>query len=155
VRRLVALALIAVSLGAAAPAIACPETTVADLEDEIMCPVCGTSLATAGDAPLAVQQRRLIDRLVKQCRTKDEIKDALVAQYGESVLADPKKDGFGLATYLVPAAALAAGLAAVIVAALRWRRRRPPSTPALAAAGPPRDPAEDDRLDADMRSYDL
>ena len=154
-RRALAAALAAAALAVPATAVACPETTVADLEDEIMCPVCGTSLATAGDAPLAVQQRRLIDRLVNQCKSKDEIKDALVAQYGESVLADPRKDGFGLTTYLVPAAALAAGLLAVILAALRWRRRRPPPSPALAAAGTPPDRADDARLEDDMRRYDL
>ena len=153
--RRVALLALAICTVWASPALACPKTTVADLEDEIMCPVCGTSLATAGDAPLAVQQRRLIDRLVDQCKSKDEIKDSLVAQYGESVLAEPEKDGFGLATYLVPAAAFVAGLVAVIVAALRWRRRRPPSAPALAAAGTPPDRGDEDRLDADMRRYDL
>jgi cytochrome c-type biogenesis protein CcmH/NrfF len=155
VRTALAALLAVAALAVPAAAAACPETTVADLEDEIMCPVCGTSLATAGDAPLAVQQRRLIDRLVKQCKSKDEIKDALVAQYGESVLADPKKDGFGLATYLVPAAALGAGLLAVFLAALRWRRRRPPGAPAPAGPGTPRDAADQERLDADMRRYDL
>ena len=152
-RRLVALALTAAFLGAAGPALACPETTVADLEDEIMCPVCGTSLATAGDAPLAVQQRRLIDGLVKQCKSKDQIKDALVAQYGDAVLADPEKKGFGLTTYLVPGAAFAAGLVLVILAALRWRRGRP-ARPLGATAAGPSDP-DSARLDDDMRRYEL
>jgi cytochrome c-type biogenesis protein CcmH len=155
VRRLAAAAVAIACLAAASPALACPETSVADLEDEVMCPVCGTSLATAGDAPLAVQQRRLIDRLVKQCKTKDEVKEALVAQYGESVLAEPEKEGFGLATYLVPAAALAAGLAAVMLAALRWRRRRPPSTPAPGGPPAPRHPPDDHRLEPDMKRYAL
>jgi cytochrome c-type biogenesis protein CcmH len=155
VRRVVALTVTILSLAAAGVATACPETSVADLEDEVMCPVCGTSLATAGDAPLAVQQRRLIDRLVNQCRSKEEIKDALVAQYGESVLAEPKKEGFGLTTYLVPGLGLAAGLAAVAIAALRWRRRRPPRAPALVPAGPAPEAADADRLDADMGRYDL
>ena len=137
---------------------ACPQTSVADLEDEIMCPVCGTSLATAGEAPLAVQQRRLIDGLVNQCRSKEQIKTALVAQYGEAVLAEPKKEGFGLTTYLVPGLAFAAGGVAVILAALRWRRTRPPrpmAAPAGAGAGAdPRTP-DSDRLDDDMRRYEL
>jgi cytochrome c-type biogenesis protein CcmH/NrfF len=153
--RVLAAALAAV-LALAAPAgalAACPQTSVADLEDEVMCPVCGTSLATAGDAPLAVQQRRLIDRLVNQCCSKDEIKSALVAQYGESVLAEPEKKGFGLTTYLVPALAFAAGAALVALAALRWRRGRP-ARPLTAAAAGPADP-DAARLDEDMRRYDL
>jgi cytochrome c-type biogenesis protein CcmH/NrfF len=148
---LLAAALLALSVPATALA-ACTKTTVADLEDEVMCPVCGTSLATAGDAPLAVQERRLIGRLVDQCRSKDQIKSELVAQYGDAVLADPEKKGFGLTTYLVPGTAFALALAAVIAAALRWRRRRPPRA---LAAGPAAAAPESTRLDEDMRRYDL
>ena len=152
-RRAAALAAALALLLPGAAAAACPQTSVADLEDEIMCPVCGTSLATAGDAPLAVQQRRLIDRLVQECRSKDEIKDALVAQYGDSVLAEPEKEGFGLTTYLVPGLAFAGGLAAGVVAALRWRRRRPRTPPATDGGAP--DSADAARLDADMGRYEL
>ncbi|HEX8068022.1 MAG TPA: cytochrome c-type biogenesis protein CcmH [Thermoleophilaceae bacterium] len=142
------------SLVLAAPAVACPRTTVADVEDEVMCPVCGTSLATSGDAPLAVQERRLVSQLVARCRTKSQIKDALAAEYGDAVLAVPKQEGFGLTTYLVPALALLLAAAAVVGTALRWRRRRPQE--AAATAGPKKpDPADAARLEADLRSYDL
>ena len=151
-RRLAACLLATLLLAAPAAAYAaCPQTSVADLEDEIMCPVCGTSLATAGDAPLAVQQRRLIDGLVDQCRSKQQIKDALVAQYGDSVLAEPKKEGFGVTTLLVPLLAIAIGLAGVAIAAMRWRRSRP-ATLTGAPAAPTTDAA---RLDQDMERYDL
>ena len=156
-------ALLAALLALAGPAGAaaqCQKTSVADLEDEIMCPVCGTSLATAGDAPLAVQQRRLIDRLVQQCRSKDQIKSTLVAQYGQSVLAEPEKKGFGLTTYLVPGLAFLGGAAAVAFACVRWRRARParPIGEAVGAtAGDGGAAAAEDaaRLEDDMRRYDL
>ena len=152
-RRAAALLALLLALGAPVTALAqCEKTTVGDLEDEVMCPVCGTSLATAGDAPLAVQQRRLIDGLVKQCRSKDEIKATLVAQYGESVLAEPEKEGFGLTTYLVPGLALLGGAAAVLFAWVRWRRGRSPSPLAPATPAPPADAA---RLEDDMARYDL
>jgi cytochrome c-type biogenesis protein CcmH/NrfF len=153
VRRGAALLGILLALYAPATALAqCEKTSVGDLEDEVMCPVCGTSLATAGDAPLAVQQRRLIDGLVKQCRSKEEIKSALVAQYGDSVLAEPEKKGFGLTTYLVPGLAFLAGAAAVLFAWVRWRRGRSSSPLASATPAPPTDAA---RLEDDMRRYDL
>jgi cytochrome c-type biogenesis protein CcmH/NrfF len=151
VRRLAALALLLALALPGSAAAACQQTTVADLEDEVMCPVCGTSLATAGDAPLAVQQRRLIDGLVKQCKSKDEIKDALVAQYGESVLAEPDDEGTRIATYLVPALAFLAGLVAIVVATRRWRGRRRRDA-ATDGAAPPLDTS---RLDEDMARYDL
>jgi cytochrome c-type biogenesis protein CcmH len=151
VRYAVAIALVVVAVAAPAAA-ACPRTTVGDLEDEIMCPVCGTSLATAGDAPLAVQQRRLIDQLVKRCKSKDEIKDALVAQYGENVLADPEPEGFDLSAWAVPGLGIAAGLAIAAFAAVRWRRKRTPR-PLAASSGPAAPDAA--RLDEDMRRYEL
>jgi cytochrome c-type biogenesis protein CcmH/NrfF len=150
-------ALIMVLALASPAAAACPQTSVADLEDEIMCPVCGTSLATAGDAPLAVQQRRLIDGLVRQCRSKEQIKDTLVAQYGETVLADPEPEGFDLTAWFVPILGIGAGLTIAGVAALRWRRRRARSQAAgagVAGAAASGGPASD-RLDEDMRRYDL
>jgi cytochrome c-type biogenesis protein CcmH len=151
-RRLTAAVAAALALALPIPAAACPRTTVGDLEDEVMCPVCGTSLATAGDEPLAVQQRRVIDRLARQCKSKDEIKDALVAQYGESVLADPESEGFGVTTWLVPGLGIAAGLAIAALAALRWRRGRAPR-PLPAGTGPAAPDVR--RLDEDMRRYDL
>jgi cytochrome c-type biogenesis protein CcmH len=156
-RRAAALAAV-LALGAApATAAACPKTTSAAVEAEVMCPVCGTSLATSGDAPLAVQERRLIARLIEQCRSKQQIKDALVAEYGEEVLAVPKQEGFGLATYLVPALGFAAALAGVVMAALRWRRRRPRAAPGAAPASVPAgpDPGDAKRLEADLERYDL
>ena len=154
-RRIAAALAVILTLAGPASAVACPKTSVADLEDEIMCPVCGTSLATAGEAPLAVQQRRLIGGLVNQCRSKDQIKTALVAQYGDAVLAEPRSKGFGLTTYLVPGLAFLAGAVAVVIAALRWRRGRP-VRPLGAAAGGPNPPGSDtERLAEDMRRYDL
>ena len=147
-----ALALAVAALVVAAPvAVACPKTSLADVEDEVMCPVCGTPLALANQAPQAERQRALIRRLVDQCKSKDEIKAALVAEFGERVLAVPDDDGFGLAAYLVPAAALLAGLVAMALTARRWRRRRP----AVAADEQPElDPADAERLDAELRRYE-
>ena len=74
--------------GARAPAAAaCPETSLGDLEDEVMCPVCGTSLGLATEAPQAQRERAFIQRLIDQCKTKEEVKTALVAEFGDEVLA--------------------------------------------------------------------
>ena len=109
----------------AALAASCPRTSVADLEDEVMCPVCGTSLGVAREAPLAQRERALIQRLADRCQSKAQIKRALVAQFGPSVLSLPPRRGFDAAAYLVPAAG---GLIALLAAALllgHWRRRAP------------------------------
>jgi cytochrome c-type biogenesis protein CcmH len=130
-----------------------PRTSLADIEDVVMCPVCGTSLALATEAPQAERQRELIRRLVAQGRTKEQVKAALVAEFGEEVLALPDDDGFDLAAYLVPALLVLLGATAVGVAALRWRRARRPDDLAAPTAPPP--VAADARLRSDMERYEL
>ena len=54
-----------------------------------MCPVCGTPLALATEAPQANRERAFIQGLVDDCLTKEQVKDRLVAEYGSEVLATP------------------------------------------------------------------
>ncbi len=130
-------------------AVACPETSLGDLEDEVMCPVCGTSLGLATEAPQAQRERAFIQRLIDQCKTKDEVKAALVDEFGDEVLASPDDDGFEIAAYLIPAAILLGAGAAIAVGVRRWRRR--PAAPAGTAASA----TESKRLDDDLERYDL
>ena len=162
-RRAAALVL-AVAALAALPGVAlaaCPQTSVADVEDEVMCPVCGTPLALAKEAPQAERQRAFIQQRVDRCESKDQIKAALAAEYGEDVLAIPDDEGFELTAYLVPALALLLGAGAVALALLRWGRgRRGEADGAAPAPGepktaPPADRAAAARLQADLERYDL
>jgi len=78
----------------AAPAgAAAPEVNINEIEAEVMCPVCGTLLELA-ESPQAQREKAFIARLIGEGKTKTEIKDALVAQYGNSVLALPQSSGF-------------------------------------------------------------
>jgi cytochrome c-type biogenesis protein CcmH/NrfF len=128
-----------------------PKADLADLSDEVMCLVCGVPLELAQEAPQAEAERDFIRGLIAEGKTKDEIKDALVAQYGENVLAVPGDDGFDLAAWLIPIGAFLFAAVAVVLALRRWRRERPGAgTPAE-----PDDPASAERLEADMARYDL
>jgi cytochrome c-type biogenesis protein CcmH/NrfF len=157
VRRALALLLASASLAAPAAAVAaeCPRTTLGDVEDEVMCPVCGTPLALATEAPQAQREREYIQRLIDDCRSKEEVKRALVAQFGDEVLSlpgDQEDDDLGdTLVYVVPAVGglLAAG--ALAMAALRWRRR---GERGAASVGAPA-PAADARLDGDLERYEL
>ncbi len=119
-----------------------------------MCTICGTTLQLSS-SPQAEQERDLINGLIAQGKTKEEIKDALVAEYGSEVLAVPSSSGFDLAAWLVPIVGILAALLAVGLAARRWRRR--PHEPTEAAATPSggSDPADQARLDADLGHYEL
>lgn len=158
-------ALLAALLLAAPAAAACPRTSLADIEDEVMCPVCGTPLALAERPPQAERQRAFILERIERCEGKQEILDALVAEYGPAVLALPRPSGFDLVVYLVPIVAGVLATAIVVVLVLRRRRGRgepdePP--PNVGADDAERLEAEEEasaedeaRLEADLRRYDL
>jgi cytochrome c-type biogenesis protein CcmH/NrfF len=130
----------------------CPKTSLGDVEDEVMCPVCGIPLELASEAPQADRERALIARLVDDCQSKEQVKARLVAEFGEEVLALPDDEGFDLAAYLVPALGLLLGGGALAVAALGWRRKRERDRPA--GSEPPDDEAAE-RLQADLDTYEL
>lgn len=123
----------------------CAKTSVSDLEDEVMCPVCGTSLGLAREAPQAQRQSAFIARMVERCHTKDEIKSALVTQFGDEVLALPDDDGFNVTVYVAPLLGMLVAAAAIGFALVRWRRA---GVPAHAPATAPPDAAALDEHDA-------
>ena len=111
------------ALAVPAAAGAAPRAALPDVEDEVMCVVCGTPLNLA-QAPQADRERAFIRGLIDQGLTKDEIKARLKAEYGTSVLALPEDKGFDLAVYVVPIAVVALALAGLALGVPRWRRRR-------------------------------
>ena len=156
-RRLAALVAVVAALApATAAAQDCPQTTLADIEDEVMCPICGTPLALATEAPQAQRQRAYIERQIAACRSKDEIKQSLVAQFGPSVLALPGDDGErdlgDVLVYVIPALGILLALGAIALAVVRWRGNDgdPPRAAGVRGAA-----AEAGRLEADMERYEL
>jgi cytochrome c-type biogenesis protein CcmH len=113
--------------------------TLEELEQELTCPTCKTSLAMS-DAPVADQIRTFVRERIAAGDTKTEIKDALVAEFGESVLAAPPREGFNLLAWVLPFAAVGAGL--VLVGFLAWRWTR---SPGRRDGGPQGDPASNGR----------
>jgi cytochrome c-type biogenesis protein CcmH/NrfF len=147
---LLTLALIAAPASAAQPR---PRTSLNDIENEVMCLVCGTPLNVA-DSPQADQERAFIRRLIAKGDTKQQVKDALVAQFGRRILDVPSGHGFDLAAYLVPALAILLAGGVISVAVVRWRRDRTPALAGTSNGGPP---SSDDRslLTKDLERYDL
>ncbi|HET7445068.1 MAG TPA: cytochrome c-type biogenesis protein CcmH [Solirubrobacterales bacterium] len=148
------LALMAVSLApAAAAGAATPQTSLSEISGEVMCPVCGTLLELA-ESPQAQREKAFIQRLVDEGRSKQEIKDALVAEYGDEVLALPQDSGFSLSAYVVPIVAFIVAAIAIAFGVAKWRRASgsgDDSRPAAAGLS-----AEDSaRLDEDLGRYDL
>jgi cytochrome c-type biogenesis protein CcmH len=145
------LLLFLMAVPAAAPA-AAPRTSVTDLEDEVMCPICGTLLELSS-SPQADRERAFIARLVRDGRTKAQIEDTLVAQYGPEVLAEPSGSGFDISAWLVPALAFVVAVAALALGVRRWRR--PPGGEGSPPPGRGPGPEAAERLEADLAKYDL
>ena len=113
-----------------------------------MCEICGVPLVNAG-GPQSDDVRDFIRERADQCQSKEQIKQALVVEFGPGVLAMPQKSGFDLTAYVVPVFVLLAALVAIVLGAIGWRRSRV-SEPLTANS-----PSEDDELDSDLRRYDL
>jgi cytochrome c-type biogenesis protein CcmH len=121
----------------------------AALEGEIMCPVCGTTLDQS-DSPAAQQIKRVIARDIAAGQSDCRIKDELVANYGDSILAAPRSSGFGLLAWWVPLGGILLAAAVIGAAAWGWSRNRD-GEPAAAVAV---DPALERRLDDELRRYE-
>jgi cytochrome c-type biogenesis protein CcmH len=132
--------------------------TLQELEQELTCPTCKTSLAMS-DAPVADQIRAFVRERIAAGDTKTEIKDALVAEFGESVLAAPPREGFNLLAWVLPFAAVGAGL--VLVGFLAWRWTRSPGGRDTGTQGDPASngrqslpPELERRVDEELARYD-
>jgi cytochrome c-type biogenesis protein CcmH len=138
---------------ATAPALAAtPKASLVDIEDEVMCTTCNVALNIA-ESPQANRQREYIRGLIAQGLDKQQIKAALVAEYGEDVLALPDSGGFGITAYAIPfalLALLAGGLALLLPS---WRRRSPAGIGEAEDATPLSD-EDERRLEADLVRYD-
>lgn len=138
---LAGLALVATAAPAARP-------SAADLESQLVCPVCKTTLDQS-DAPVANRMKAYIRTRIAAGDSEQQIKEALVAQFGPGVVAKPPSGGFGLLAWALPLALLGGGVVVVAVLIRSWSRRRPASS-----SGEPLDPALERRVDEELARYD-
>ena len=125
--------------------------TSAELESELVCPVCETTLDTS-DAPAARRMKAFIRARIAAGDTKSEIKAQLVDQFGTAVLAVPPRRGFDLVAWVLPLAGLGLGVVAVGALAWRWSRVRGDRAPADDEKR--LDPALERRLDDELEQYE-
>ena len=144
----VALLVAAVAMVASARAAAAPPNA-ADLEAEIVCPVCETTLDQS-NAPIAERMKAFIRLRIAAGDSEQEIKDTLVAEFGTEVLAEPPGGGFGLLAWLLPLVGLAAGAVALALLVRSWSRRRPRET----VPDEPLDPQLERLVDEELARFD-
>jgi len=148
-RSLAVAAVVALLIGAGG-AVAADRPTAADIESQLVCVTCKTTLDES-DSPIARRMKAFIRTRLTQGATEKQIKDELVDQFGEGVLASPPTHGFDLLAWVLPIGGIGVGAAGLGVLAWAWSRRR---EPAEAPAAPPLDPELEHRVDEELARYE-
>ncbi len=92
------------------------------LVDELRCPKCQNQNLSGSNSQIASDLRRELHRLLLEGKTDREIKDFMVARYGDFVLYRPRLQGSTLMLWLFPLLLLAGGAIALIMI-IRQRRQ--------------------------------
>jgi cytochrome c-type biogenesis protein CcmH len=102
------------------------EQRLKDLAEELRCLVCQNQTIADSNAPLALDLRNQIRQQVAQGRTDDQIREYMVARYGDFVLYRPPLKTTTVMLWLGPLALLLVG------AGVFWTvvRKRGPKTTA-------------------------
>ena len=98
------------------------EKRMVGLAENLRCLVCQNESLASSHAELAEDLRREVRELIQKGMSDQEIKDYLVARYGDFVLYEPPMKGSTLVLWLGPFALLLVGLGALLFQ-LRSRRK--------------------------------
>ena len=92
------------------------------IANSLNCPVCQGESVRDSNAQLAHDIRQLIQQMLDQGQTRQQIMDYFVSRYGQTILRQPPKHGFSLALWWIPVGATAVGL--LILAGFVTQRQR-------------------------------
>ena len=129
--------------------VAAVAASVTSIAEKLKCPTCATTLDVS-NAPVAQQMKAQIQERLASGRSEQEIIDEFVREFGPTVVATPKKSGFGLIAWLIPAAAVLIGIGAIPFVTRAWARRRP----VTASPAAPLDAEDSARLQRELDAFE-
>jgi len=135
---------------AAKPAL---EQEAKQIETMVIAPCCWSQQVSVHQSPAADEMKKDIRKQLAEGKTRQQILDAYVAQYGEQILAEPPARGFSRTLYILPVLLLV--LSAVVLSVVVKRMAGQP-----AVAGGPAEPppaakdAYGERLNDELRDLD-
>jgi cytochrome c-type biogenesis protein CcmH len=101
-----------------------------EIEDNLIAPCCWTQPVSEHSSDVAEKIRKEVREMVAAGKSRDEILDRYVAEYGERILATPRAKGFNRLVYILPWLALILGAWLLILLLKKLRAPVPASDPA-------------------------
>jgi cytochrome c-type biogenesis protein CcmH len=127
-----------------------------EIQNGLAC-FCGCGMTIQGCLGMTCSESRAISKQVATMleggKTKAVVLQAMVAQYGERILAAPTKTGFNLTAWILPFVALVAGGFIVAKVIANWKRQSPASRTQNSEQQRPSDPYQE-RLERELREFD-
>ena len=99
------------------------EDVVHEVAVQLRCVVCQNLSVADSPSEMASQMRAIIRERLAAGESPAEVQRYFVERYGEWILLAPPRRGFNLLVWLLPLAAVLAGLAAAALLIRRWTRR--------------------------------
>ncbi len=116
-----------------------PETRINTLGHQMMCMCgCGQILGECNHVGCTYSSRQLasVREMVLRDQNDASIKEAMVQEYGTTVLAAPTTSGFNIVAWIMPFAIFGIALAAVVLVVRAWKRRMPAAAAAVPTSAP-------------------
>jgi cytochrome c-type biogenesis protein CcmH len=95
---------------------------VYEIAGQFACPECQGQSIAESDIPISREIRLEIGRRLDQGQTEDQIRDYLVAQYGENIDYTPRATGVTGLVWIIPVVVVVLALAGLVAVFRRWRR---------------------------------
>ena len=148
---------VAAALALATPALASERhPNLAELEDQLMCPVCAGETLAQSDSVPAQRIKAHLQQRIGQGWSRSRIINEEVDIWGTRILAAPRKHGFDLLAWVLPLVGIFAAAGVLALLAWRWTRTREEPVPLGPASmnGRPLDPELERRLDEELARFD-
>ena len=138
------------------------------IERLVIAPCCWMQPVSDHQSPASDEVKQQIREWLSAGRTRQQVLDGFVEQYGVRVLAEPPNRGFSRFLYFTPIAVLGVSAVGLIVFVRRWTGRQPrrpqeaaggsgqetASADARPSARDPENAAYEDRLEDELRELD-
>lgn len=97
---------------------------VYDISNELMCPVCQGQTVAESNSQLALSMKEVVRIKVSEGKSKEEILDYFILQYGDTILAKPPIRGFNLLLWILPPGILVLSILLWVIRVKRNNKNR-------------------------------